>query len=285
MELKNHSFFLSLDTISPDSIWSFYQNIELELKASHLSHEQKSLLSDYYCEAGLLRWSRRPYFRRHFSDTFAKSVNFLFAKHRNPCILDLGSGCGTQSILFAAFGAKVFALDTDSSALEVLSQRKTFYETLLGRHLSITTLCENALTFSYATISPLDGVFSLFAFNMMSPSNELLEQLLPAMSPEAAFAILDGNSLCWLPRFIPSRRRSVWSPLQMARVLAAQGLSVQHHSGGVSLPPVAWRCLPGILIAALDDALSSSWLFPISHLCLARRISGSNDGESPKPDS
>jgi SAM-dependent methyltransferase len=251
--------------------WRWYNNIPIELKTSFLSLEYSSYFKEYYIEAGLLRRWRRPFFRYHYARTFALAVSFLFPNHNNkPVILDLGCGTGTQSIAFALLGAKVIALDMDETALQILEKRKAFYEQQLNYSIDIEIHKADVFKFNYEKVGPIDGVFSLFAFNMMKPTDRLLGLIFPHISDRGKFSILDGNKSCWASIF-PSRKRIVLSPEELSHLFTANGYVIQSHYGGVVFPPALWTLFPYYLLGKMDSWIGSlSWLFPISHLLLAK---------------
>src|SRR4051812_12668366 len=120
----------SVGTLDATAAWRWFENIEVELAASVLTDPTKVLLHNYYSNAGLLRQWRRPFFRRHYTFAVAAAAKFLLnqASNRSVRILDLGCGYGTQSLLFAALGASVVALDGQSVALDVARERVAVYE-------------------------------------------------------------------------------------------------------------------------------------------------------------
>ena len=225
----------------------------------------------YYLEAGLLRRMRQRFFRRHFVLAVSDTIQQIFATRSTPRILDLGCGLGTQSILFAALGAKVIALDLDARALQVLRERIKNYERKFGRTLAIDVQVADSLTFDYSMHSPIDAVFSMFAFNMMQPSELLVRRILDGCAADADICILDGNNESWLARLVPSRRRKVWSPDKLRERLSELGFDVVRHGGGVSLPPAVWNVRATKLLTTLDDRLNRSWLAPVSYFLIARR--------------
>lgn len=256
---------------NPEATWQFYLGIADELKSGCLNADERGHMARYYAEAGLLRRYRRPYFRQHFCATFVRAGRFLLDSAPEPHILDLGCGCGTQSLLLALAGARVTALDMDPLALRVLEKRRKYYEGLAGRRLDICLHAANALTFHYEGLAPLTGVYSMFAFNMMRPASKLMSALMPALAPGARLAVLDGSNCGWLPRLYPPRRRRVWSPSEFRRELEAAGFAIHEHVGGVALPPVFWVFGDLGPIRALDARLCRNWFFPISHQILAER--------------
>src|SRR5690606_26978227 len=220
-----------------EDVWRWYLNVEMEMRSLDLEEAEFASIRTYYEEAGLFRRMRRRFFRRHYARTVAESAAFLMARKASPIILDLGCGVGTQALFFALLGARVIALDMDTVGLRVLKRRRDFWEQVSGRSLSIQCHIANSLEFDYSTEGPIDGIFSLFAFNMMQPSGVLLDRILAGAAAGLRVAILDGNNASWLARTVPSRRRTVWSPVDFNKELRQRGFHVVHHKGGVSLPP------------------------------------------------
>jgi SAM-dependent methyltransferase len=270
--LTNSEFYVPGSPGSPDEPgWNWYLNIVKELNSDFLATAEKAYLRDYYTEAGLLTEWRRPYFRYHFSRSFDSARQYLMGTKSSPLVLDLGCGCGTQSLFFALRGARVIGIDMDSLALTILQKRRNFYQEMAQRPLDITVHCVNSFEFDYATIAPIDGVYSMFAFNLMQPSSMLMDLLQPHLGPRARLAIIDGNHLAWRHRFSPSRRRDVWTPPQFRAELERRGFAVQRHLGGVVIPPVLWGLLPEAILTSMEGWLGRNWLAPISHQIYAER--------------
>ncbi len=252
--------------LSDEDIWSWYNNIIHELALPHLDDSERAYLMAYYSKGLLSRW-RRPFFRRHFAKSFWRALLFLCEGKQNPLIVDLGCGTGSQSLAFALCGARVIALDLDVNAVKVLEKRKNFYEEQCGQSLNITIIAADTLKFDFADIGPIDGVYSLFAFNLMQPTHALLARLMPGLTPGARLAIQDGNRLCWLGH-LPGRRRQVLSPLELNQILVGLGFKRIALEGNVSIPPLAWAVLPYGWLSAIDSILNRTWLWPVSYLAM-----------------
>lgn len=255
---------------SKDDIWIWYHNVQLELSAKYLDASQQAYLSAYYNEAGLLRKWRRVFFRRHYAETFWQGLTFLLDGKHQPLILDLGCGTGTQSLAFALYGAHVVALDLDTAALDVLERRKRFYEEKAGKALNITSYTANVLNFDFSQIPPIDGLYSLFAFNLMQPTAALLGRLAPRLASQARIVIQDGNSLSWLSH-LPGRRRQVLSPLELDQMLTGLEFTRIILEGGISIPPPAWAVFPYDWLSTIDSTLNQTWFWPISYLAMYQR--------------
>lgn len=248
----------------------WYENVDREMDCDHLCVDEKAYFRDYYAEAGLLRKWRKPFFNEHFVNSFREASEFLLHRE-DPVILDLGCGTGTQSLYFALRGARVLALDLDRMALQIMRKRLIFYEQLTGRNLKVTFLERNACEFDFKSVGPIDSIYSMFAFNIMQPTEQLLDQLIRAVAPGGRFAVIDGSSSCWLPRLFPHRRRGVQSPQELRTSLEQRGFRTVRHKGAIVFPPIAWAVVPSHILRPIDLILRTSWLAALSHQILAQR--------------
>lgn len=255
--------------VDVEQIFSWYLNIEEELKKDFLSKEQKQALVRYYDDAGVLDMNKRQFFKYHYANSlYRTAAKFLDNRRENKLVsctlLDLGCGLGTQSIFFALLGFNVIAVDFDSESLDILDVRKRFYERVSGNSLNIQTYRGDAFNIPYKDFGPIHGLYSIFAFNMMQPSKELLKLIMPALQPGAVVSILDGNNSSIYNRLF--RKRDVLSPQDLSLELNSYGFKELYHRGGISFPPNLWK-LP---VALLDSLLNETWCFPISHHLIAQ---------------
>ncbi len=269
--------------ISDDTIWRWHANVLSELEDDYLTDAEKNFIVANIAtgaegangaETILTNRRKRAYFKHTYMQTFKRSAEFLFKGNPHPVILDLGCGIGTQSLYFAMMGARVVSLDLNAGSLEILKRRVSFYEdTIAKEKLDISVHCEDAFKFDYTSVPPLDGLHSMFAFNIIQPSSKLISLIVPHMSNTAKFAIIDGNRTSWVGRYVPSRKRDVLSPKEMDENLKGHGFTISAHRGGVAIPPSVWPFDFLGLITGLDALLCSSWFFAISHHILAERTS------------
>jgi len=256
-----------------ENTWKWYSNIEKELKYNFITKEDNLYITKYYCEAGLLKNWRRNFFRYHFSGNFSRAVQHIFQNGTSKKILDLGCGTGTQSLFFAMLGAEVISIDLDEQALRILNCRKSFYEEQLGRTLNISTYNHNASEFEYSKVAPIDGVYSMFAFNMMKPAKLLIKRLSLNLSRGSKFIVFDGNCKSWLPLLIPSRRRfGCLSPIEFENVLGDYSFQVVAHDSGFVLPPLVWFLAPRKLLMPIDKLMGRCWFMSISHQIVATKM-------------
>ena len=174
------------------------------------------------------------------------------------------------------------AVDLDEAALRIFRKRLAFYEQLSGRTFDITLCAADCFAVPYARYAPIDGVYSMFAFNMMQPSARLLAALLPHLSVDCRWAVIDGNNQSWRARLLPQWRRRVWSPPEHRQALEHVGFRVSDQRGGIVLPPALWRNLPETLLAPLDRLLCGNGLLPVSYQILAERSEAASLLQTPQ---
>lgn len=252
-----------------EDIRRWFSNIRRELDVSSLQECECRMLADYYQDAGLLTNWRQPFFFHHYARPLHTAIAELFANGSRPLILDLGCGMGTQSILFALLGATVVGIDMDERALDVLEKRKFMYEQVAARTLDIRTVSGNVFELDLAAVGMFDGVYSLFAFNMMQPSEQLLKRICAALSDNAVVVIQDGNRKHLFNRLF--RRRPVASRDELRAMFERNGLGDIRQTGTCAAPPTAWRIFPPGLLHLIDSYACSSEALAISYLHVARR--------------
>jgi SAM-dependent methyltransferase len=231
-------------------------------------------LEDYYVPAGLLRPWRQRFFRYHYTGPIAKAIEFLLPRQtaHAPVILDLGCGTGTQSLMFAACGARVISFDRSEESLAIGAARQAFYEKCFGGAFDIMRIHGDALAFDWSRVETLDGIYSLFAFNMMQPSTVLLEKLCGRLGPGGRVAIQDGNRDS-LKSVVLRQRRNTLRPPELREALRAQGLEVKQHWPTGCIPPALCAVLPEVMIPQADAVLRN-WRVGVSHTIFAERVVG-----------
>lgn len=257
--------------VSEPTVWQWFGNVCGEMTSESIQPLEKTYFEEYYREAGLLRWWRRGFFRHHYALALARAVNYIFEDKREPVILDLGCGFGTQSLLFAALGARVVSLDLDERSLAIFRVRRERYESMIGGALNIEIRCGNAVSMDYSKMGPFDAIFSMFAFNMMQPSQVLMDRLAAGLGETGRIVILDGNVDAWVNHLLPSRRRRAWSPQEMAVALTRNRFKIDYHRGGYAIPPMCWCAAPRRAIELVDGVLVRSFALSVSHQIMAKR--------------
>ncbi|MFC1692657.1 hypothetical protein ACFL1R_04045 [Candidatus Latescibacterota bacterium] len=272
--MKTDIFIPDMKTkLSENHIWLWYKNISHELKLGLFSIPEIKYIGSnlYYKEASLLKKWRRPYVKKHFSDNFNCICDFLLSDNNSLNILDLGCGYGSESLLMAMKGLNITAISLDEIALNIFKKRLNFYQERVSYELKISTHLINAFDFDYSSISPIDGLFSLFAFNNMQPCENILELMSPHFSKRCKVALLDGNAHSIWPLLFPSRRRDYLTPKQVVSKLNELGFDKRELLGGIVLPPFVWAFGNNEILFKINKYLSKYLFLSASYLLLAEK--------------
>ena len=239
----------------------YLSNFLVELQEIPFTSEERPLLLQVIL-GRLVDERTRPFFFYHFGPLFVKAVNTFFCEEESPLIVELGCGSGSASILFGLLGARVIGIDLNSNLISACRKRQAFYEAEFGP-LDIRFHVANAFRFDYDQIAPVDGIYSLFAFNTIQPSRELLVRIIPVLKPKGKIVISDGNMDSLYNRLF--RPRSVLTPSEMQSLLSDSHCRVTSLEFHCTIPPVVARIGPAFdlglkLEHALDQLGLKRWL-------------------------
>lgn len=217
----------------------FFEYVENEIKynLSNLSSNDLNLIRDYYEEAGLISKYKRSFFFNHYAVTLEKVASEMSKRlDASDLIVDLGGGTGSQAIFFASKGFKVHVLDMDEDALNICEKRVKYYEGVLGKDLEVTTRYTNALDLNWASIGGFQAVYSLFAFNMMQPTEDLAKTICASIDKtKPLIFIQDGNNQHPVIKFL--RPRDTRSMHQLNDLFKENGLNGFQNEALLAFPP------------------------------------------------
>lgn len=215
----------------------FLSNFEAEIDGTGFTSAERRALVDVRILGRMLDVNWRPFFLYHFTAPILRTANAMFAMNRTPTLLELGCGSGTISLLFALMGANVLAVDLDPVLLSACRKRQREYERHFGP-LNIEFRLANVFDLEYDAMQ-VDGVYSIYAFNLMQPSRELIPRVTRALKLAGKLAITEGNRLCLYNRLF--RRRPVLSLPQLEAELARCGCRVEDSQFDCALAPIIVR--------------------------------------------
>jgi SAM-dependent methyltransferase len=111
-----------------------------------------------------------------------------------PTVLDAGCGCGSDSILFAALGASVVAVNVSSDELAVAEKRARYYEKVGGVNLNIRFIQDDLNDYL-----PGEENFSLTWFAsvlaVIRDQESLLKRVFQATRDQGRIMLVDYNLL------------------------------------------------------------------------------------------
>jgi SAM-dependent methyltransferase len=143
---------------------------------------------DVYYGSYLRRFS--PYMRHHFVDQ-TREISQLIRERRNPRLLEVGAGCGTESLWFALSGADVTGLDVATDRLAVARARHAWLEHRLDRPIKARFL--EASLFDFTDPEPFDLVWMEQAYHHLEPREKVFETLNRMLNPGGAIVICEVN--------------------------------------------------------------------------------------------
>jgi len=249
----------------------FFANWPFEERLLALEAGQADLMRQVMLEK-FLNPALRPFFLYHFTPLVRRAVGEMFAHRPDPRILELGCGSGSLSLLFALLGARVTAVDLSEEGVEACRRRQRLYETQAGP-LRLEFRQANAFELDYPSLGPVDAIYSLFAFNMMQPTRELVPRMMQALGPDGKVLISDGNRQSLYLRLM--KPRPTLTPPELSERLRQQGCRRTATEYHCVMPPVFVRhpLLYG-LGRRLEGAARALGLMPwlgVSYTLLAER--------------
>lgn len=262
----------SVKEFSRQDVSRHFANLFKELEMLELSDSARYQLEWNYGK--FLDERNRTFYLYHFEPLIEKAVKVLFEKSENPLIVELGCGTGTQSLLFALLGARVIGVDITPAAIQLCQRRQALYESQFGS-LEIKFHCANVFEFPLASLAPVDGIYSLFAFNMMHPARPLLTQLLSTLRSGGRFMISDGNQSSFFSMLF-RKRPGVLTPSEMREECKRQGCRVLYLEADCVIPPFITR-YPWLFQLALKAEVALKNLkmmhrFGLSYTIVAEKV-------------
>ena len=210
---------------------------EVKNNTSALNENEYSKFKKYYKQAGLSSTFKHNFFLNHYEDNLQNSLQkFLETLHPGERIVDLGGGMGTQAMFLAYHGFAVSVLDMDGEALNIGLKRKAHYERVFNKTLDIEFIEQNALEFAWEEISEIKGIYSLFAFNMIQPTEQLMRIIFQTSFGNGGICIIqDGNASHPIKRYLYPRASLTVHELN--KIFEANGFDVKNQRL-LSFPPV-----------------------------------------------
>jgi 2-polyprenyl-3-methyl-5-hydroxy-6-metoxy-1,4-benzoquinol methylase len=168
-----------------------------------LAREHQAVFDHYY------RSYKRhfgPYLRHWYARQTAE-LTALIRAGRHASVLEVGCGCGTESLWAALNGARVTAIDISRDLLAVAQQRQAWMEQCTGRTLDCRFLDRSILETD--DLAPFDIVYMEQAFHHLEPRAEVVRRTARLVSPGGRLIIAEANG---------------WNPLMQIKLFALRGV-------------------------------------------------------------
>ena len=215
---------------------------------SYLAEEDTKSLEWYY---GIKHDNVRD---RFFSHRHAQRVQHLISRITHGTrVLDAGCGFGSESILCGILGAQVVGVDLIEPWLNTARKRVCYYESLLGRRMSVEFLAQSLfdtrgsfdIIWSMESISHIDPAerFVSFAYDHLHEGGRLIisdpNKLNPLVSFNAWRSARRAGGLHQLfedPRtrkMVPITQERVFNVFSIQKLLSSNGFNVEavNYSG------------------------------------------------------
>jgi 2-polyprenyl-3-methyl-5-hydroxy-6-metoxy-1,4-benzoquinol methylase len=167
-----------------------------------LPGEHQAVFDHYY------RSYRRhfgPYLQHWYARQTAE-LTALIKAGRRPGVIEIGCGCGTESLWAALQGARVTAIDISRDLLAVAEQRQAWIERRTGRSLDCRFLYRSVLDTD--DFAPFDIVYMEQAFHHLEPRAEVVRRTAGLVAPGGRLVIAEANG---------------WNPLVQLKLFALRG--------------------------------------------------------------
>lgn len=259
----------------------FYALLDREMTGHALTPAERQSMCDARLYYGrYLNPRTRPYFEETVIPVIANGLVWL-NRERSNVVLDLGCGLGMQSILLAAMGKSVVAVDIRPECIALGEKRLRYYEQILGRKLDIEFVCANFNEDDLSRyVGRFDGVFSMSAFSYMRPLEDSVSRVSRLCSKDARVFLFEENSANVVSRIL--RRRSAAKPSAVIGQFEKHGFEQHSLQGTCSLPKQLWR-YPAVnrYVRNVDAVLRRSMHLAFSYALKMARSKTTNSG---RPD-
>ncbi len=198
-------------------------NVE-EARSNHPHMFLVENISDFlavWLSKDLLQGTEREIFERYYQSykrKFGKYMKYSYDQQsyelmeileetKNASVLEIGCGCGTESLWMAYQGARVTAIDIQEDRLNVARRRQEILEEYLERKLHLTI--EKASLFDLSGSGLFDIVWMEQALHHIEPREKALDRITDLVKEGGFIIISEANA---------------WNPLIQMRLLAKRGL-------------------------------------------------------------
>jgi len=135
----------------------------------------------------------------------------------NPAILDVGCGCGTESLWMAYNDSTVKGIDVREDRLAVARKRKSIIEQRLDREITCTF--ENRSLLDLSKSNKFDIIWMGQTFHHLEPRNNVFDKLAELIKKNGYIIISESNA---------------WNPaMQFRQGAQATGWSCDNHSQSI----------------------------------------------------
>lgn len=119
-------------------------------------------------------------------------MNIVRSFTKQPDVLEIGSGTGTESLWMALNGANVIGIDITEERLQLANKRKKILESKFGIDLNVNFLKKNVLEMSEMRF---DVVWMEQAFHHLEPREQVLQKISTLVKSGGYVVISESNAM------------------------------------------------------------------------------------------
>lgn len=153
-----------------------------------LNEGEKAIFERYYEN---YRKDFNPYLRHHFAEQ-TREVTEAIRKRQSPNVLEVGTGCGTEALWFAALGANVTTIDLRRDRLSVAKARRDWLEGVLGQKLEIEFV--ESSVFDFKPEKRFDLIWMEQAYHHIEPRAKLAPLLYQLLNSGGECHVSEANA-------------------------------------------------------------------------------------------
>ncbi len=172
--------FLSISNIS--------QFLETWLNNNFLSSKEQIIFNKYY-QSYINHFGK--YLKYYYAQQTVELMNIIRTQ-KDPAILEIGCGCGTESLWMALNNAKVLGVDIQEKRLAVARKRKQIMEQHLKKELPVNF--ESRSLFDLDTSNKYDIIWMEQTFHHLEPRDTVFDRLSELLKENGYIIISEVNA-------------------------------------------------------------------------------------------
>jgi len=224
-----------------DNLWKFMSNIVEESKSGEFTDiEIEQLLDFKYGFGNILKSREIEYVKHCYCRPLKNAISTVLQRQEAPSVLDIGSGIGTQAILFGMLAKNVVGLDFSHEQLNVASIRKKIYDGVTDRELPIDFIQANVHDKQFEKFGQFDVIYSHGCIGRFLSADEIFKSLKPALNPGGLVILKTSNPGYPIARLLGNKNGDISTSAEYKRSAKTHGFECVIHRGTTSVPRQLW---------------------------------------------
>ena len=220
---------------TPSNWQNIAEFLEFWLHDNPLTGDDRGVFETYYASY-VRRFS--PYMKHHFIEQTKEATQLIRAGARR--VLEVGAGCGTESLWFSLLGADVTAIDLATDRLAVAKSRRDWLQKNVTQAVH-AQFVEISL-FDFEAQEPFDLIWMEQTFHHLEPRAMVYTKLASLLRPGGSLVICEVNAWNLLLQLQFFMQRGFKTKTSFVN---AEGRSIEYGNERVTTPSALRRGLEG----------------------------------------